>query len=630
MTLDDILATNNLHLPSTKPGRYYVPCPKCSTGRRREHRLLKVLGITIDDKGVNWGCNHCGWTGGGYTNGRGNGQERTGFAAAIYPYHDEQGELLFEVCRTWSKTFPQRKPNGHGGFDWRTQGVRKVLFRLPELMEAVASEHIIAIPEGEKDVLNLVRRGIPATCNPGGAGKWLAEFSEALRGADIVILPDHDEPGYSHAEAIARMSLGIAKRIRILKLAEHWPACPKGGDVSDWLEAGHTREQLDALIDNAPDYQPQSAKSEGELPPLPWIDVSRWDSEPVPEQAWAVFNRMPLRQCALFSGEGAGGKSTVELHRSVAHVLGRDWLGTMPEPGPAIFVDAEDEVDVIHRRLAAVARHYNVTFADMIKGGLHIMSLVGRDAVLVTVSRSGKVEPTTLYQKLVEAAGDIKPKSITIASSANVFTGDENNRTQVTQFVGMLTHIAIVANGSVSLISHPSLTGITSDSGLSGTTQWHNAVRARSYMRSPKPKPDEQPDTDLRELIFKKNQYGPVSETIVLHYRDGMFLPVPGIGTLDKIAREAKADELFLRLVDETNRRNERVSSLIGAHMYAPTLFAADAEAKTARVTKDNFKAAMERLFRADKIHLEQYGPASRDTWKIVRGPKPDDPGAEA
>jgi RecA-family ATPase len=112
-------------------------------------------------------------------------------------------------------------------------------------------------------------------------------------------------------------------------------------------------------------------------------------------------------------------------------------------------VDAEDGADVIHRRLAAVARHYNVSFAQIVKGGLHIMSLVGRDAVLATVSRNGKVETTTLYQQLTEAAADIKPKSITIASSANVFTGDENNRSQVTQFIGMLTHIAIIANGSV-------------------------------------------------------------------------------------------------------------------------------------------------------------------------------------
>jgi RecA-family ATPase len=98
----------------------------------------------------------------------------------------------------------------------------------------------------------------------------------------------------------------------------------------------------------------------------------------------------------LFSGEGAAGKSTVQLHLSAAHVLGRDWLGTMPTPGPAIFIDAEDDEDVMHWRLAAIAKHYDVTFAKLIKAGLHLISLAGH-AVLATVNR-GKLEPTARYK----------------------------------------------------------------------------------------------------------------------------------------------------------------------------------------------------------------------------------------
>jgi hypothetical protein len=139
-------------------------------------------------------------------------------------------------------------------------------------------------------------------------------------------------------------------------------------------------------------------------------------------------------------------------------------------------------------------------------------------------------------------------------------------------------------------------------------------------MKSPKLEPGEQPDDDLREIVFKKNQYGPKSETVVLRYTNGMFLTLPGAGSLDKMAREAKVDEIFLQLVNQTNRRNERVSSLVGAHMYAPSVFVGATEAKTAHIKKDEFKAAMERLFKADKIRLEQYGPKSRDTWKIVTG----------
>jgi DNA primase len=162
------------------------------------------------------------------------------------------------VCRKPDKGgFPQRKPDGNGGWTWKVGDVRKVLYRLPEVVEAIGSEHTILVVEGEKDANALWSIGIPATCSPGGASeldkkpKWRAEYSETLRGADIIIIPDHDAPGYAHADATAQMSTGIAKRVRTLKLAEHWPGCPKGGDISDWLAAGHTREQLDALIDGA-------------------------------------------------------------------------------------------------------------------------------------------------------------------------------------------------------------------------------------------------------------------------------------------------------------------------------------------------------------------------------------------
>src|SRR5262249_4264691 len=145
----------------------------------------------------------------------------------------------------------------------------------------------------------------------------------------------------------------------------------------------------------------------------------------------------------------------------------------------------------IHRRLAAVTAHYGVTFNDLIAGGLHLISLFGQDAVLATASRSGKIEPTALYGQILEAVRDIKPVTIGIASSANVYAGSEIERSQVQQFVGLMTRLAIAANGSLVLISHPSLTGISSESGISGSTQWHNAVRARFYIRGIKQEADD-------------------------------------------------------------------------------------------------------------------------------------------
>ena len=358
-------------------------------------------------------------------------------------------------------------------------------------------------------------------------------------------------------------------------------------------------------------------KKNGTLPPLPFISMAKWDNEPLPEREWAVPDRIPLRQPAIISGEGGAGKSCTTLHLCCAHSLARDWLGSMPEPGPAIFLDAEDDEKELHLRTAAIAKYYGVTFDDLIKGGLHLLSFAGKDVVLATVARSGKVEPTPLYEQILEAAGDIKPKMFGIASSANVFAGNENERAQVQQFVGLLTRIAVVANGSVQLISHPSLTGISTDTGLSGTTQWHNAVRARSYMKSIKPEAGEQPNSDLRELVFKKNQYGPISETIVLRYQNGLFLPVPGMANLDKAARGAQAEEIFLVLLRRFTRENRVVSDKPGTS-YAPALFAKEDEAIKAGLSSKNLAAAMRELFKAEKIWNEPYGRPSRPSYRIM------------
>jgi RecA-family ATPase len=346
---------------------------------------------------------------------------------------------------------------------------------------------------------------------------------------------------------------------------------------------------------------------ESELKPrLPYINYSNWDQEIMPDRDWAVLDRIPLRQTSLFSGEGGSGKSSVALHLCCAHVLGKDWLGSLPEPGPAIFIDAEDDEKEIHIRLSHIVRHYGVTYRDLKRDGLHLISFVGRDAVLATVNRSGKVEATALYDQILEAATDIKPKMIGIASSANVFAGSENDRNQVQQFVGLTTGLAIAANGSVQLISHPSLSGINSDSGLSGSTAWHNAVRSRIYMKGIKPESGEQPDDDLRELVFRKNQYGQLSNRVVLKYQDGMFLPVPGIASLDRLAQQAKAQDVFLVLLKRFTSENRNLSANPGRG-YAPSAFAGEEEAKKANLRKADFTDAMRVLFKDGKIWNEPY-----------------------
>jgi RecA-family ATPase len=154
----------------------------------------------------------------------------------------------------------------------------------------------------------------------------------------------------------------------------------------------------------------------------------------------------------------------------------------MPEAGPAIYVGAEDEEDELWRRTAAIVEHYGVSISDLKQGGFHAISLAGEDAILGRIDRNGIVQPTQRFGQLKEAACDIKPKLIGLDTASDIFAGTENDRAQVRQFIGLLRGMAIASNSTVLICSHPSLTGINSGTGLSGSTAWHNSVRARAYM----------------------------------------------------------------------------------------------------------------------------------------------------
>ncbi|MEH2546653.1 RecA-family ATPase [Bradyrhizobium sp. AZCC 2262] len=351
---------------------------------------------------------------------------------------------------------------------------------------------------------------------------------------------------------------------------------------------------------------------------LPWLDMSEWDGRPIPERQWAIKDRVPLKQAGLFSGEGGTGKSIIELMKNVAHVTAKDWLGTLPEPGPAFYLGAEDDQDEIHIRIAAIAKHYSVTFKDLITGGLHVLPLLGQDATLCAATKGGKVEVTGLYRQLFEAAGDIKPKNISIDTLSRAFSGNEIDRVQVYAFAMHMQALAKIANGSVTVLSHPSLQGINSGSGLSGSTAWHGAFRFRQYLKAAKSEDGEQPDNDLRELEFKKNQYGPRGETMVLRYQRGLFLPEGGASSLDKLARETKAEEVFLDLLRRFTGQGRNVSATPTAPNYAPTAFADDPDAKRHAFRKADLKDAMARLFSADKVHIENYGRPSRPASRLA------------
>ena len=184
-----------------------------------------------------------------------------------YEYHDENGVLLYQVCRYLPKNFKQRQPDGNGGWNWSVKGVRRVLYRLPELIEAVQRGDTIYICEGEKDVHSMEAHGFVATCNSGGATKevgdkkWPDTCTESLRGADVVIIADKDSTGRTHAQVVAGKLMGIAKSIRVIELPDVNGSPVK--DPADFFSAGGTADELTALVAATPDVGPETQAAIG-------------------------------------------------------------------------------------------------------------------------------------------------------------------------------------------------------------------------------------------------------------------------------------------------------------------------------------------------------------------------------
>ena len=159
----------------------------------------------------------------------------------VYQYPDERGTVLFEVCRFPNHKFLQRKPGRP--FKEGIKGVRRVLFRLPQLLAANPAVTVL-ITEGEKDVLTCERLGFTATCNPGGAGKWRSEYSIFFKDKDVVILNDADSAGRKHRDEIIGYLGSLPSGIRVLEL-------PGAKDISDWVAKGGTADELLRLLDTA-------------------------------------------------------------------------------------------------------------------------------------------------------------------------------------------------------------------------------------------------------------------------------------------------------------------------------------------------------------------------------------------
>ncbi|MBN1443135.1 MAG: AAA family ATPase [Planctomycetes bacterium] len=276
---------------------------------------------------------------------------------AKYDYQDESGELLYQVLRYHPKDFRQRRPDGNGGWDWSVKGVRRVPYRLPQLLSLPPLKGIVVV-EGEKDVEALEALGVAATTSPGGAEKWCKLDPSTVRatftGRRVLIIPDADEAGRKHARQVAENLVGIACDVRVVEL----PGLAECGDASDWISAGGTRAQLAELAQAAPAFTGEPERAEEAEDEGPAFAIGRRMSDVQPKEvSWLWPGRIARGKVTLLAGDPGLGKSLLSLDIAARTSTGAPWPDGEPErrePAGVVLVSAEDDpADTIRPRLDA-------------------------------------------------------------------------------------------------------------------------------------------------------------------------------------------------------------------------------------------------------------------------------------
>jgi hypothetical protein len=263
-----------------------------------------------------------------------------------YKYLDERSVHLFDVVRFAPKDFRQRRADGI----WNLKGIRRIVYHLDQLQ----GHRVVHIVEGEKDADRLRAFGFAATTSPCGAGRWRDEYTQQLKAAGcqlVVVLPDADAPGESHARDVARSCSVAGLSVKIIPLPG---LAKKGADVSDWLDAGHTRDELLALADGAPLFDPSTLVAKSVA--LELTSIADLLNEPDDQVEWLIEDRMPAGAVILIVGAPKSGKSTFVRRAGFAISRGEPFLGWRTSPGPVWFFVLEDkrsEVKKDFRRLGA-------------------------------------------------------------------------------------------------------------------------------------------------------------------------------------------------------------------------------------------------------------------------------------
>ena len=286
---------------------------------------------------------------------------------SAYRYTDEAGDLLYENVRYYPKDFKARRFE-NGREIWNLDYVRRVPYRLPELIEAAKRGQDIFLTEGEKDADTLIELGFAAS----SFKKWLPEFNDFILGCHIIITQDHDRPGIVQAEEAARILLPAAASIKILDVFKEEEIQPKDGqDISDYVKqcvhseglgADELKERISLMVERTDVWRDRSNPRTSNLFLVQsgnqWLTEAK--SKPAPKMLFGEF-WFEGELCMLFADTNVG--------KSILAVQAADAISKGEAPkGITVEVPAQK---VVYFDFELTSKQFEARFAEKVEGSEH-------------------------------------------------------------------------------------------------------------------------------------------------------------------------------------------------------------------------------------------------------------------
>jgi AAA domain-containing protein/CHC2-type zinc finger protein len=359
---------------------------------------------------------------------------------ATYDYTDVDGTLLYQKLRYEPKDFSQRQPDGKGGWRYNLHGVKKVLYCLPTVITA----KYVAVVEGEKD-RDALQAALDAdgvtdfavTTTFDGAGHWKPEYAPYFTGRMVVVLRDNDETGKLHQQTICASVKPFAAKVKAIDLPG---LTDQQKDISDWLEAGHTVKELQALIKDAPLWKPEAAEHV-------LLEEMRDFLARAPEKLeWLVEGLIPIQTRGLMLADGKAGKSVLSLDLTLALASGSSWLGhVVPQRRRVAVISREDAPQETARRLKLLSAG-SAARAEYNWGQVWINTMLQSPSFLL----DNREQVDALIRELRMEQFDLAIFDVL----RDLHTGDENDNTVMAGVMATLKRIQVEAGCGVLLLHH--------------------------------------------------------------------------------------------------------------------------------------------------------------------------------